>query len=108
MSTETTRRLIRAYVSVPVEGTSYPEMDAKARQYAAKFFGVGEEDLIVTSIPTISVATTAEFSEDPTEPGRWRGTFRVGCLHPYGPDDYVPAPEFPIEDPDDEERDDIE
>jgi len=102
---EKTRRLVRAYVSVPVEGANYPEMDAKARKYAARFFEVGEEDLVVTTIPTIAVTAVADFSDDPTEPSRWRGTFRVGCLHPFGPDDHIPGPEFPEEDPDAEDPD---
>lgn len=103
--TETVRRHVRAYVSVPVEGTSYQEMDAKARRYAARYFEVGEEDLIVTTTPTATVVATAKFSDDPTEPDRWRGTFRVGCLHPFGPDDHIPGPEFPDEDEDQEDAD---
>jgi hypothetical protein len=98
------RRHIRAYLSVPVEGASYPEMDAKARTYAAKFFQVGEEDLVISAIPVISMAEKANWSSDPSEPDRWRGTFRVGCLHPFGPDDHVPTPEWE-EDENDEDED---
>jgi hypothetical protein len=99
------RKLIKAYVTVPVEGGSYPEMDAKARVYAAKFFEVDETDLVITTVPTISMAERAHWSDDPTEPDRWRGTFRVGCLHAYGPGDHAPDPEYPEEDPDDEGSD---
>lgn len=98
------RRLVKAYVSVPVEGANYPEMDAKARAYAAKFFQVPEEDIVITTTPLIAMAERANWSSDPTEPDRWRGTFRVGCLHPFGPDDHVPAPEGE-EDEDDEDPD---
>jgi hypothetical protein len=109
MTEQTTkRRVIRAYCTVPVEGTSYPEMDFKAREYAATFFGVELGDLVISTVPTITVAKVADFSDDPTKPGRWRGTFRVGCLHTYGEGEYVPQPEFPEEDPDDEDRDDGE
>jgi hypothetical protein len=93
MAEEKTRRMIRAYLSVPVEGGSYPEMDAKARAYAARFFHVGEEDLVISTIPTIALAEKAPWSEDPSEPDRWRATFRVGCLHSFGPNEHIPAPE---------------
>lgn len=97
------RRLIRAYLSVPVEGGSYPEMETKARSYAAGFFQVDEEDLVISTIPVISMAEKSPWSDDPSQPDRWRGTFRVGCLHPFGPDDHVPAPEWEEDDADDEE-----
>lgn len=107
MPQEGIRRLIKAYVSVPVEGGSYPEMDAKARTYAARFFQVAEEDLVISTIPVIAMAERAHWGDDPTEPDRWRGTFRVGCLHEFGPDDHVPAPEWEEgeEGEDDGERD---
>lgn len=96
------RRLVKAYLSVPVEGGSYPEMDAKARAYAARFFQVGEEDLVITTIPTIAMAERASWSNDPSEPNRWRGTFRVGCLHAFGLDDHIPAPEIEEDDEDED------
>lgn len=99
------RRIVKAYVSVPVEGGSYPEMDEKAREYAARFFQVEQEDIVITTVPTIAMAERAHWSNDPTEPDRWRGTFRVGCLHSFGPDDHVPEPEFPEDDPDEEDED---
>jgi hypothetical protein len=105
MAEQTKRRLIRAYCTVPVEGTSYPEMDTKAREYAATFFGVGLEDLVVSTIPTMTVSKTAEYGDDPTKPDRWKGTFRVGCLHLFGEDEHIPEPEYPEGDPDDEDPD---
>lgn len=105
MTQEGIRRLIKAYVSVPVEGANYPEMDIKARAYAAKFFQVDETDIVITTVPTIAMAERAHWSSDPTEPDRWRATFRVGCLHGFGPDDHVPEPEFPEKDLDDPDED---
>lgn len=96
------RRHIKAYVSVPVEGANYPELDSKARAYAAKFFQADEVDIVITTVPTIAMAERAPWSEDPTEPDRWKAVFRVGCLHSYGPDDHVPGPEFPEDDPDED------
>lgn len=104
MVQEGLRRLVKAYLSVPVEGGDYPEMDAKARAYAARFFRVDETDIVITTVPTIAMAEKSPWSDDPTEPDRWRATFRVGCLHSFGPDDYVPAPEF-SEDEDEEDPD---
>jgi hypothetical protein len=70
--------------TMTIQGHTYPEMEIKARQYAARFFGCEETDLIVVDPTHARVKQYAQFSETAGEPDVWEASFTIGIHWPEG------------------------
>lgn len=67
------------FCSAPVEGRTYQELDARARQYAANFFEVPIEEVKIAMAPQPTVTKLSKHAEE-SVPELWSATFRVGTL----------------------------
>lgn len=74
-----TTRLEMIYCHAPVEGRTYQELDARARQYAANFFEVPIESVKIVMAPQPVVTKLSKHAEEAV-PEVWAATFRVGTL----------------------------
>jgi hypothetical protein len=72
---EKTRKM--AFCATKVEGQTYQELDARAREYGAQFFEVPIEQISVFVVEDARPATYSKHGEG--EPERWSGRFRIGC-----------------------------
>ena len=65
------------YCATKVEGRTYQELDARAREYGAQFFSVPIERISVFVAEDARPATYSKHGDG--EPETWSGRFRIGC-----------------------------
>jgi hypothetical protein len=96
------RRIVTADVSCTVQGKNYQQLDERAREYAARFFGCSVTELKILNIPHARVTEKQRFAEDPEAPEKWEATFRVGRVGDCEPGEPEPVDDdiFPSTDED--------
>lgn len=65
------------YCATKVQGRNYQELDERAREYGAQFFGVPVEQVAVFIVEDARPSIISKHGEG--EPETWEARFRIGC-----------------------------